>query len=153
MSIIYDALKKVEQSANGKNITTKITEDDKKQYLRNYLLYGAVVLLGVFTASLFFSLFSKKPIPPKLPLPAPAPSPLPMAVTATPALEQEVKPREASFVLNGIFFSENEGYALINNRIVKIGDEIEGATVVRITSDQVELKQANTSRLLTTNTD
>lgn len=154
MSIIYDALKKVEQStksANGKNITSEITKDDKKQHPKKYLLYGTVVLFGVFAASLFFSLFSKKPIPQELPPPAPASSPAPIAVTAPPALEQEAKnPEQVFFALNGIFFSEDEGYALINNRIVKVGDEIQGATVVRITSDEVELKEADTSRILST---
>jgi len=43
------------------------------------------------------------------------------------------------FTLNGVFFSGNEGYALINNRIVKQGDKIDGATVVQIFLDEVDL--------------
>jgi hypothetical protein len=42
-------------------------------------------------------------------------------------------------VLNGIFASEAGSYALINNRIVREGETISGAKVVRIYANKVEL--------------
>lgn len=50
-------------------------------------------------------------------------------------------------MLNGVFFSENEGYALINNRIVKEGDALEGVTVKRIKLDEVELEAEDGSTI------
>jgi len=44
------------------------------------------------------------------------------------------------FVVSGVFFSENQGYAIINDRVVKEGDVIEGAMVARINADGVKLK-------------
>ena len=40
-------------------------------------------------------------------------------------------------VLNGIFFSQEEGYALVNNHIVKVGDKVGGALVKRIDVNEV----------------
>jgi hypothetical protein len=44
-----------------------------------------------------------------------------------------------SLALNGVFFSGKEGYALINNQIVKVGDSVSGATVRSIKEDEVAL--------------
>jgi len=43
-------------------------------------------------------------------------------------------------VLNGVFFSKNEGYALINNKVVKQGDSVEGIKVRKVNLDDVELE-------------
>lgn len=45
-----------------------------------------------------------------------------------------------SFILNGLFFSAEDAYALINNQIVKEGESVDGATVKRIDEDGVELE-------------
>ncbi len=48
--------------------------------------------------------------------------------------------------VEGIFFEEkNESYAIVNSGIVKVGDTIEGATVVDITRDFVKLQYENKS--------
>jgi len=44
------------------------------------------------------------------------------------------------FVVSGVFFSENQGFAIINDRVVKEEDVIEGAKVERINADGVKLK-------------
>jgi len=43
--------------------------------------------------------------------------------------------------LNGVFYSGNEAYALMNNQIIKVGDIIEGAVVKRISLEGVELEK------------
>ncbi len=48
--------------------------------------------------------------------------------------------KRAALVLNGIFIAKDNCYAIINNRIVKKGDVIDGATVVQITMEEVELE-------------
>ena len=95
--------------------------------------------LGFFVANIFFGFFGTKDqsgVDKKL------------GVSVYTELPKEIpedkvetkKELSASFVLNGVFFSGNEGYALINNRVVKKGDVIDGATVVGIALDEVDLE-------------
>ena len=53
---------------------------------------------------------------------------------------QDKIPSRPSFVLNGIVISDNQRYALINNEIVKVGDNIGGAVVINILPGEVNLK-------------
>jgi len=149
MSIIYDALKKVEKI----NPAGKPNELPRAPNYKNYLVYILIAGLGIVIANLFFGFFSK-PLPPKVNL---APNGrLADTLTAPPAAAPQVNPSQTPtenqvspvtqskkepphIVLNGVFFSENEGYALINNQIVKQGDSIEGAAVTRIGLNEVEL--------------
>ena len=157
MSIIYDALKKVEVSVNKDSLDK--TKVDKKTYgpkLKIYLLFTLVIGSGFFIANIVFNLFTKpsqrdvnivSKIQPQVnkgedvnsasELPQKITNPEPNLATAPVEVE---KPSSPLLVLNGIFFSRNEGYALINNSIVKASDTIDGAVVTRITLDGVELK-------------
>jgi hypothetical protein len=63
---------------------------------------------------------------------------------------EEKKPKESSFVLNGIFFSDNDGYALVNNQIVRENDYVDGAKVGLITPNTVELDNAGQTITLST---
>jgi len=56
--------------------------------------------------------------------------------------EKKEPPAPPLLVLNGTFLSEGEEFAIINNQIVKAGDEIEGASVKKITVNAVELEFA-----------
>ncbi|MFA5100421.1 MAG: hypothetical protein WC547_06025, partial [Candidatus Omnitrophota bacterium] len=49
------------------------------------------------------------------------------------------------FVLNGIFLSEGDGMssAIVNNKVVQVGDSVDGALVQSITIDGVELTKDN----------
>jgi hypothetical protein len=141
MSIIYEALKKVGDSGSANPLSGK--EKNKKTPIKPYLLYILVVVSGLFIANLLFSLFTARPpgalqaqiAPPQKKLSA-ASIPAPANLTAQ-VIEKEASP---AWALNGVFFSQDSGFALINNQIVKEGDTVLGATVVRITRDLVELK-------------
>ena len=63
---------------------------------------------------------------------------------------EEKKSKETSFVLNGIFFSDNDGYALINNQIVRENDYVDGAKVGSITTNTVELDNSGQAITLST---
>ena len=75
----------------------------------------------------------------------------PAAPAATPSqLPEEKKPAETSFILNGIFFSDNDGYALVNNQIVRENDYVDKAKVSLITPNTVQLDNAGSTITLST---
>jgi hypothetical protein len=138
MSIIYDALKKVEKT-NSDASAAAAPEENKKTPQKVYLLYALVVAAGIGIAGLSFSIFSRLPKEKLQALPEVAPPPEALNLTA----QAETPPKEEpapELVLNGVFFSADQGYALINNQVVKEGDTVAGATVLRIGRDNVELK-------------
>lgn len=162
MSIIYDALKKVEQS----NIKGESQQEDslrrhaKKHRLKTYLLYVLVVCAGLFAVNIFFTFLARPKIISKIDI-----KPLAAATVAKQENKQEepsvaVQPAPAAspvtatssgmFVLNGIFFSQEEGYALVNNHIVKVSDTVDGALVKRIDVSEVELEMDGSSVRLNT---
>ncbi|OGX43894.1 MAG: hypothetical protein A3G38_03065 [Omnitrophica WOR_2 bacterium RIFCSPLOWO2_12_FULL_51_8] len=146
MSIIYDALKKVECSAAAETkprLKAKISKPRKIGLAAAYLLAaGLGVMLGNFIFSVLISPSTPaRDAPAKQAMQEPPKAAAPLAPAGL-ALEQ-APPAKVSgapnLVLNGIFFSRDEGYALINNQIVKEGDEVDGATVKEINIDEVEL--------------
>ena len=170
MSIIYDALKKVEQSTDKDPKTTAQERHNPK--IKIVLLYSLVGILGLAIGNLLFGLFLHQKQNQSLPVKTetqaqPAKAIVEAAKTQPPAAAeitttQEPKPSPApetsrskkdikdKLVLNGIFFSHNQGFALINNRIVEVGDKIDDAQVKRIDAREVEVEVNGTSVLLTT---
>ncbi len=149
MSIIYDALKKVEASV----INEPKTKTDKrvKPKIKPYLLYALLACVGLFIANAFSVFSFPKPSLNKTQA-AVKPEPIIQPPARTSALEvipQELKP--PSFNLTGVFFSKDESYALINNQIVKKGDKIDGATVMEITVDEVVLESKGSTIKLSGN--
>lgn len=157
MSIIYDALKKVEAS-NYSEEQASI----KKIEPRTILVYGLAAFFGVVIAGVLFNFFSRLPLPKNTVLKESQLASGPV-VNNTAALQtvkenpQAPSPLAAPvkeaplFVLSGIFFSDDEGYALINNQIVKEKDFIQGAAVKIISKDSVELESGGSIIKLTTN--
>lgn len=124
MSIIYDALRKVENKldlTNEKNIAAHIKHMAKK---KPYFFYFLVIVTGLTLASVAYNVATKYYLAGVIKI---APSDYAKA-----KLGFEV-------TLNGIFFSGDANYALINNQIVREGDTLMGATIKRITSEVVEL--------------
>jgi len=152
MSIIYDALKKVETSLTGDS-KTKIAKGVKSKP-KIYLLCALMICLGLFIANIFYGRLSQKkpalkttdiagqpPADKKEPYLAPTlPTAALEAGVSVEAKMETQKEALPAFTLNGVFFSGGEGYALINNRIVKKGDKIGRASVVQIFLDEVELE-------------
>ena len=156
MSIIYDALKKVE--VFGANETKTKIDKSVKSKPKIYLLYALMVCLGLFVANIFYGWLSPKfslkttdivtkgqpPTDKEQALPAyDQPSSKAVASGTSAPMQTKIETQKEPppvFTLNGVFFSGAEGYALINNRIVKQGDKIDGATIVQITLDEVDLE-------------
>ncbi len=156
MSIIYDALKKVE--ASGDNDSKTKIDKGFKYKPKIYLLYVVMICLGLFIANIFYEwLFPKDslntanivtkgqpPIDKQETVSAHSrPSSEKATLQASPSIGTIIEAKKEpppAFTLSGVFFSGAEGYALINNRIVKQGDKIDGATIVQITLDEVVLE-------------
>jgi len=133
MSIIYDALKKIERlngtSKDGRPIIRK---------RRNYWWYIFVICLGVFITGMFTGIFKNKGVLAKnkkkyisKQLEADMPAKIVQNIPGG---------KELSLILNGVFFSEKKGYALINNEIFKEGDFVDGARINSISLDEVVLE-------------
>lgn len=151
MSIIYDALKKAEKVINPNQKATPDTQDKHpKSKYKLYILYALVGCLGLAIGNIIFGFLS----PPKTSDlakndRATKPTETSRAIQAKPvAAPPKTTPSifigrkektKVSLILNGVFFSEGEGYALINNRIIKEGEEIDGLIVTRVNLDEVEL--------------
>jgi len=159
MSIIYDALKKVEKTNFSYPAAAADAQNQKKAVpykpsKRALLLYSFAVVFSLFLGNIVYSFISgpyktaqrtetrqEKPQAPSLPpAPVPAPKEAPAAQVLPVKIEETtVQKAPPPFALSGVFFSQDEGYALINNHIVKEGDVVGGATVKRINMDEVEL--------------
>lgn len=156
MSIINEALKKTEQqlqkNAGSENLALK-----PKPGIKPVLLYILILLAGLALGNIIFNLLRYKVKPAKPIEKTVSSSQLPVAPVVLPAAPDAVMPQvmppapKQDFVLNGIFFSDSGGYALVNNQIVKQGDSVDGAKVVKITVNSVEINWEGEIITLATN--
>ena len=158
MSIIYDALKKVENS--GKSVLKNNKElPAPKNKIKNYFIYILFLALGLFVAKTFFSYLNRQPPQVKtakqnqITLPHNNTTKIPplQQPQLAPAIENKELPEKPTFILNGVFSSGEESYALINNQIVKLGDKISGAVIKKIAPEEVLLDSDGSEIKLTTN--
>jgi hypothetical protein len=154
MSIINEALKKTEERLQ-KNAAKGNPLSAKPSGSKPFLLYIVILLVGLLLGNFIFTLLRHKTqgnarapaaqAQAKQSLASNPPSP-----AILPSRPPEIKtPTEASFVLNGIFFSDNDGYALVNNQIVRENDYVDKAKVGLITANSVELDNAGQKITLT----
>jgi len=124
MSIIYDALKKVEnklESSGEKSLAADVKRVARK---KPYYFYLVLVVAGITLASVVYNAISKHYL---------------AKVVTIRATDQGPARLGKELALNGIFFSGDASYALINNQIVREGDAVMGVKIRRITSEVVEL--------------
>jgi len=143
MSIINEALKKTEQSIHKNSIP-----EIPKSATKPYIIYILILIAGLFLSNFVFVLLrhktetavtvKKSPDLTDQPVKEIKTIPPISVVTPGPTLEENKTP-QANFVLSGIFFSDNDSYALVNNKIVRENDSVDGATVKTITANTVEL--------------
>ncbi|MDP2831311.1 MAG: hypothetical protein Q8O02_03595, partial [Candidatus Omnitrophota bacterium] len=132
MSIINEALKKTEEYLQ-KNSAKDNPLPPKPPGPKPLLLYILILLAGLALGNFIFNLLSYKIQTTAQTseknafavIPAANSPPLPALPSQ---LAEKTKPVETGFVLNGIFFSnEDGGYALVNNQIVRENDYVDGA--------------------------
>ena len=157
MSIINEALKKTEEHLQMKTAQNNPLPPKSCNH-KSYLLYILILLAGLFIGNLIFNLLkhTSKDNPRQKPSPVnntlavtPAAQP-PLAPVLSNPPEETPLPVKTGFILNGIFFSDNDGYALINNQIVRVNDYVDGACVREITASNVQLDNAGQTITLTT---
>ncbi|MDP1853862.1 MAG: hypothetical protein Q8L26_06660 [Candidatus Omnitrophota bacterium] len=113
--------------------------------------YAIILLLGVFAAKFLFSFLDARLSEQKKAQKPRQKSTINTAekVIAPPpplkkVIVERIKPTEKTIppelVLNGIAASGSDGWAIIDDRVVKAGDTIKGAEVVGIYADRVDLK-------------
>lgn len=158
MSIIYDALKKAQQNIHKESKTVVESGNEPSNLKQKFrpkilILYILIIGSGLFIGNVLFviltqSIKSNHLRTEKLQTKTQIISQVEDKFQPTkkeetlpePIREKLPKELKGLFVLNGTFFSQDEGYALINNQIVKVGDVINGATVKRISLNEVELE-------------
>jgi type II secretory pathway component PulC len=189
MSIIYDALKKVERKFSDSDFENFLKEkkvEIQKSKPRTYLTYLVIIILGALSANLFYNFLAptnkiilkeSKSQETKEHLNSPAAKNNVSAsnnlatagIPSLPPAKEKNTPQELSkagsiernnlplteesqkasslnkesvpsLILNGIFFSKDDSYALINNQILREGESIEGLLVKKISSTEVELQ-------------
>ncbi|MFC1804755.1 hypothetical protein ACFLZ3_02885 [Candidatus Omnitrophota bacterium] len=162
MSIIYDALKKVEKSnTQGDNRpATKphLNQLEPKAKLKIKPQYLLLILVGLIGAVAIVTITGKRlnsagilqrkqetEIPPvrkvevptvKIEIPAPETSEQGIAQSPQGSPERFF----TIFSLNGIFVSQDDSYALVNNKVVRKGDTVNGATILEIYEDGIDLQ-------------
>ncbi|MEW6101790.1 MAG: hypothetical protein AB1481_05790 [Candidatus Omnitrophota bacterium] len=163
MSVIYDALKKVEK-AQGKETGADASGNKRSFFLKStkILLYFSASCVGLILGSIIFGTLSKKPaiakkialakeaIPEAISRVVEKPIPIPQSAPEkedAPASKEEAR---IGFSLNGIFFSEGKGFALLNNKVVMEGDYLEGAVVQKINPEDITLLVDGASLTLST---
>jgi len=144
LSIIYDALKKIEQSVH-KGSPAKEAQPPKnasvKKKTNATLVFILMVLSGLFIAKTVLTLVVKPKITSLDTAAAGLQPQADIAVVEDAEPEKEnIPPVDPALSLSGVYFQNNEGYALINNRIVKSGDVIQGATVKEVGLEKVILE-------------
>lgn len=152
MSIIYDALKKLENSSSTAPVETP---QRKSSPLLSILLYVLLAGAGAGCAYLLFNYLLPAVMPEKLATVVTAAhrgASAPVAQTASsvtaettpPAPTPATPPKRAAPAVtpefNGVFFADNVGCALLNNKICRVGDTVDGARVLEISPEGVVLE-------------
>lgn len=137
MSIISEALKKVENSSENRPQLLVSSEPGKKGFNRLMVFLLAAIAVGIAFKSLTAHRVTKQgnSSVPETNQTALVPAPL-----QDEKLLQKVRNLSASsFQLSGIALMEGKSFAIINGDIFKEGDKVEGAKLIKITKDKVTL--------------
>lgn len=135
MSIIYDALNKVQNKT--KDSTPVKNQTPKK----NKRLFMIVFAIGLVLTALIMLIKDHYPLEKVSKVITQNMQPKNRLGENTDRHNLENVHRDEEFYLSGIFFTDSHGTAIINDDIVTIGDLVGKAKVTEIGDDSVELEQ------------
>ena len=140
MSIIYDALQKIQQSRekkrDGSPFLNQLTQI-------SWIDMGLSICIGALMLALAFVTFPSLKMYAESLLGKSATVVIPSGPPIFNATEYKNKNS-----LNGIFVSPTEKTALINNQFFKIGDHVDGMKIVSIENDGVTLRNNEATLVL-----
>lgn len=149
MSLIADALKKAEISPENEN-PPAAPPPSPEPSPRPYGLYRGLLIVCVGLVLVGITQVTRRPASPAVRTAAqPAPAAALTKKTSPPALPAPSKAQgiqlfqtaQAGLVLSGTLLDSNgESLALINNQVLREGDQIRGMRVVKVNTDSVELQ-------------
>lgn len=145
MSIIYDALKRVEKTVDKSVPVAETAKAKSTNKTRPILLFIFVIVLGLFAGNMLFSLLTRPKAKPMPSLASPAVTPvnkidIPIQTEKPAPPLERIRTTEPNLILSGVYFQGKLGYALINNKILKTEDTILGARVESISLEKVILE-------------
>ncbi|MCG8432153.1 MAG: hypothetical protein MJA29_13410 [Candidatus Omnitrophica bacterium] len=144
MSIIHDALKKVQKdlrSEKAKTAAVRLRGAQRRNRKRPPMMYIIIPLLLLGGGYALWGMLGRAYRPEGDAIAADGTRPF------DPVRVNRIK---ASLELNGIFFSGDKGYCLINNQILAAGDVFDGIFVREITPHEVTLEKNGRSFTLST---
>ena len=159
MSIIFDALKKVEKSQSDGSSAPP--PGNGKSSLLKVVVLAVVVFIGIFAGKMLFNALAPQ-IRSMMSSAKGAPAdkkvvsagkmsaktttsvnPLQnmLGKSSKPAASKQVARKPSSaYELSGVFASGDQVFALVNNEVVREGDTIQDAQVIKISIDEVKLR-------------
>jgi len=163
MSLINEALKKAGKEKGAQDPFSGVpgspespSPQKKERNWEKVILFSLMGIIGtgVVVSMTLFKRSSPRPLPqraaqqtppivPVTPKEAPPPPQETASTPTTPAASSQSSPivLKSSLTLNGIVQGEGEDLAILNNQITKIGEDIEGATLLEIGKDSVLLEE------------
>lgn len=134
MSIIYDALKKVENPEIKPKVKPPLENlnlNSSKQSLQPknskaiYIVIPLVLVSIILLTKSIIGATSNKPT---------------KVAPQTPPATMKIPSSTSRLTLNGIVYDNKRSYAIVNNEVVRIGDSIKGAKIIRILPKAVEFE-------------
>ncbi len=172
MSIINEALKKTQtrlestkkifkQNAvqpiqkEGPSKEAPLKENHPKEKTAWLWITVSVIIISFLGSAVVFALFitSENRLttkPPAIEVKELKPAEQKPVTTAVPKRSPAKKKSELGLVLNGIITTGKDNTALINDSIYKVGDEIDGIRITKITAEKVEVLYKGKFYTLTT---
>ena len=166
MSIINEALKKAGQPVELRSAISR--KKNRINWGPFFVMSVLILIVSPIIAPAFHNpYYNEAPVPPASPVvsaPIPEASHEPkestmkeqfvveeVPIVPMPVLAKPVAPPEPDFLLNGIMFSKAQSYALINGKVVRIGESVDGATLIKVTDEQAVLDYGGREIVLSAN--
>jgi hypothetical protein len=157
VSIIYDALQKTQtnRSKNPKMIVKK------SPFILQWFNIGMLITIIILFSIVIYAYYPniKKLFTPSHHVSAAVKSvPRSPVIAATPNQVSSTKALPTQFAtgtsgkitVNGVFISEQDNFALINNKEFHVGDTVEGMKIIAIQFDKVYFRDANINLVIRT---